>query len=220
MRVIVGVLVLLLVLGFLAGRDKSPAPSGPAAPVAASVAAPAAASPYSERLTEALAAVASFKVETLTTSVEGIGLAVGLFNEWAKLLNEGSGTVMSDETAAKRNELVRALRKTQTAALPILRDQYGPAVRKVLWEDDITARTIGAGFRTIELVGALFAANRNIKKANDTLYPMLMRLRFTRSQYRWYDGADKYTYYKLSPPADDAIVVFYGEGGFRKVALD
>lgn len=219
MRFVFGVLLLLIVVGFFASAGKSPPSSSAVTPTSAAAANVVAAAPYGERLAEAQEALDGFKAADFTASVERIALATGLFNSWASLLDESHGMSMSDETASRRNELARALKKTQKVALPILRDKYGPAVRKFLWENDVTARTIGTGFRTIELVGGLFAANRNIKTTNETLYPILMRLRFTRSQYRCFEGADEYTYYKLSPPADDAIAVFFDSGTFREIAV-
>lgn len=215
MRFIIGALLVLMVIGFFAGSGKSPSPASSTA----SVAPVDVATPYSDRLAEAMATLSDFDVSSYTGSVEMIGLATGMFDVWAALLDDGHGMSMGEETARQRARFAAALKNTQKAALPTLRDKYGPALRKLLWEDDISARTIGAGFRTIDMVGGLFAANRNIKKTNDTLYPILMRLRFTQAQYRWFAGASEYTYYKLSPPADDVLAVFFESGGFREITL-
>lgn len=44
-----------------------------------------------------------------------------------------------------------------------------------------------------------------------------MKLRFNRAQYRWYDRATEYTYYKLDPPADDTVALFFENGSYREV---
>lgn len=213
MRFIIGVVLLLVVVGFFSGLGKH----SPSSTSRATAAAPVEVAPYADRLSESMQALSDFDAASLSSSVETIGLAVALFNVWAQLIEEGNGMTMSDETAAMRREFADALKRAQRTALPLLRDKYGPALRELLWEDDITARTIGSGFRTIDLVGALFAANRNIKASNDSLYPALMRLRFTRAQYRWFSGADEYTYFELSPPPDDGIAVFADNGTFRTI---
>lgn len=216
MRFILGALLLLMVVGFFAGAGKTPPSSDTSSAETTPVVSIA---PYGERLASSMDVLSGFEVASYTGSVEMIGLAIGLFDVWAGLLDEGHGMSMSDETARQRDLFAAALRKTQKVALPALRDKYGPALRKLLWEDDISARTVGAGFRTIDLVGGLFAANRNIKKVNETIYPVLMRLRFTRSQYRWFEGASEYTYYNLTPPADDVVAVFSDGGTFREIDL-
>lgn len=204
----------VVLVGLFVGQGKS-TKQAPAETIDAATIQPAA--PYGDRLKDALELVDIFETPSSVTSVEQIGLVLGLFNNWASLLDESHGMTMSEDTQAKRKALFEKLSAVQKAALPVLRDKYGPLVRERLWENDITARTIGSGYRTIDLVGALFAANRNIAKVNDTLYPTLIRLRFTRSQYRWFDGADKYTYYQIVPPKDGDIAIFFDNGTFRIV---
>jgi hypothetical protein len=216
MRFILTVLVVLGLIGFFATAGKN-GPSS-ASSTQASVTVPVQdVSPYIERLGDSIVALTSFNAADFAGSVSTIGLALALFDTLAKLLDEGHGMTMSEETAKKRAEFVKLLKQKQKNSLPVLRDKCGPAMREFLWEHDVKARTIGAGYRTAELTGGLFAANRNIKDTQSTLYPTLMKLRFTRSQYRWFEGADEFTYYTLSPPSDDAVVIFFDNGSFREI---
>lgn len=125
-------------------------------------------------------------------------------------LAEAPGT--TDEEKSARADLLAVISKKQKQNLPKIRDAYGPILRQLLWEDDITAKTVGDGFRTVELVGALFAANRNIQTAQETIHETLLKLRFTQARYRWYREADEFTYYKLEPPKDGDVVIWSGTG--------
>lgn len=71
-----------------------------------------------------------------------------------------------------------------------MRDAYGPVLRQQLREADGTARTTGAGYRTITITLPEFIRNANIKKGHEDIYEMLMMLRFTRAEYKWSDYAD------------------------------
>lgn len=170
---------------------------------------------YSERLDSALVQVNEFRASEFTSEARMIALAFGLFNEWAKVADEAPPGLTDDQTA-KRNQLLSALSSKQRQVLPVLRDAYGPAMRKALWEADGKARTIGGGYRTVEFISAAFAANRNIKKFHDDLYPTLLQMRFTRAQYKWVDANVEYSYYSMEPPEDGAVGV-WNRGSFRPV---
>ena len=71
-----------------------------------------------------------------------------------------------------------------------------------MWEADIEVSVYGSGSRTIQFVGGTFAANRNIQEFQNGISKMLQDLRFTRANYKWYSGADKYDYYSIKSPND------------------
>lgn len=134
-----------------------------------------------------------------------------------KALNAASQVLLNAkdyQLNAEQQQALKTLRKSlvekQKAGFPNMRDAFGPVVRKMLWEVDITAKTTGAGYRTIKLTGGWFALNRNIKQVQEDMLPMLNRLRFKRAEYRWSDIANKYQYYELETPADDELVVWQG----------
>lgn len=135
-------------------------------------------------------------------------LAVAMMQVWAELVAEQDTSTLAPEALKARTTLYSALSVVQKRMFPRLRDDYGPVVRQRLWEHDGKARTIGTGFRTVEFVAGAFAANRNIKSMQESLYPTLMQLRFTRAQYKWFDHAAELTYYTIDPPADETIAVW------------
>ncbi len=66
----------------------------------------------------------------------------------------------------------------------------------------------GSGAKTLTLVGGAFAANRNVKTSQDALSDVLSSLRFRRIQYKWYAGADEYSYYDLKTPDDGDVFAY------------
>lgn len=170
--------------------------------------APTPSAPYIDQLRQALAAIAAYDNDPPPETVEGIVLASALFQSWAEVAADAaSGALSSDEQAA-RNTLIAELSALQRKWLPVLRDAYGPAARRRLWEVDGKARTVGTGFRTVQFTAAEFAANRNIKAMHEATYPLLLQLRFTRAEYRWFDQAPEYTYYEIDPPNDSEVGVW------------
>lgn len=88
------------------------------------------------------------------------------------------------------------------ARFPKLRKAYGKALAQKLWRSDIYVEVTGGRAGILNLTGGAFAANANKEDMTDVLRPMLYLLHFTEVRYRWYKGADEYTYYKLSPMSD------------------
>ena len=139
----------------------------------------------------------------LTDGRNTIVAAASIFGDFGKIYErarEAQGYT-SEELGVFKARLIRA----QETQLPILRDAYGPAMRKKLWEFDLKARTIGAGFRIVEFTGGTFAANRNKKKFQEEINGELSVLRFTHAHYLWYEGSDEYTQYTLNNPTDSEI---------------
>lgn len=217
LRVLVSVVIIFVVVGAIGAIvSNRPAPtptvtgslvtSMATAPVAASTATTEPKRSYSDRLAEADRTLDTFNF-TDVRDVDDIAASIVMINEFAK---EAAIPPSTDEDVSTRKKFIAKLSAVQKKVLPVLRDKYGPAMRTALWEADGKARTIGADFRTVEFISASFAANRNIKSTHGTMYQVLVQMRFTRAQYRWFDGAPEYTYYELSPPADGAVGVWSG----------
>lgn len=170
--------------------------------------------PYTERMAELRTTLDQHDFTRSLDDADDIAVALASLDLFAIALQEEPD---SDEGRKAQADHAEKLRAIQKRVLPILRDKYGPALRKELWEADGKARTIGTGFRTVEFIAAIFAANRNIKSTFETMYPSLMKLRFTQARFRWFDGASEYTYYTLTPPPDDAIVIWSKGGGFTQI---
>jgi hypothetical protein len=131
-----------------------------------------------------------------------------MFSAWTKMIRQARQYDLTDESEAVVDDFERKVIRIQRRSFPELRDAYGPAARRELWENDIEARTFGSGFRTIEFVGGLFAANRNIKDFQQGIRETLYKLRFKQSRYKWYDGADEYSYYDMESPDDGELRVW------------
>lgn len=173
---------------------------------------------YKDRLKREISGIPGVDLSTYTADVNGINMAVVLFGAWAMIYEEGTSLSLDKEGQKLRRQFRDAVVKAQTSAFPKLRDAYGPAMSKQLWEVDGSAKTFGAGFRTIEFVNVAFAANRNIKETQTQMQENFMMLRFTRAQYKWFKQASEYQYYDMKPPKDSDIVRWTSNGAF--VVLD
>ena len=132
-------------------------------------------------------------------------LRVALYQSLAKTLNEASERT-NGTLAQKAAELKREVSRDQIAEFPKLRRAWASVTGKTLWEHDVEVRAIGPKATTVDFVAGAFAANRNIKEFHTNVHQVLKELRFKRAQYRWFKGADEYTYYKIDSPNDNEIV--------------
>lgn len=165
---------------------------------------------YLERLQDGLKTLEDFSFIAEVESVDDIATSIAMLDVFSSLIDEGSKRELTADEAAARTRLLKKLSVQQRTSLPVLRDRYGPAMRKQLWEADGNARTIGTGFRTVVFISAIFAANANIKSTHETLRTSLMKLRFTNASYKWLDADVEYYHYNMKPPADGDVVVWNG----------
>lgn len=167
---------------------------------------------YVAQLKREISGFKNFDVSQYTGSKSGALLVNALFTAWAKIYDDGNAVELTPAAIELRRELREGAIKIQIQALPKIRDAYGPMMRKLLWEQDMSAKTFGDSFRTVEFVGGAFAANRNIKAFNDSLWETFVILRFKQVRYKWYAEADEYTRYSVESP-DDGDFVMWREGG-------
>lgn len=102
-------------------------------------------------------------------------------------------------------ELERKLIVVQTKQLPKMRKTYSEIMRKKLWEENIDVKIIGSKNEILELIGVVFANNKNIKAFNDPIYLSLKQLRFDQVRYRWIENGDGSSL-ELESPKDNEIV--------------
>lgn len=164
-----------------------------------------------------IAFLQEFDARKMTEDVSTILLAVEMLSLPATDLHEAAGLELSPETIATEKELRQLLRETQKGALPILRDAYGPALRKALWEDNGSAKTFGEGYRTIDIVLPAFASNRNIKSFHEDADTVLIKLRFGRVNYKWVKDPLEFTYFRLNAPKDADLVIWDDAGRFTEL---
>ena len=173
---------------------------------------------YVEQLDREIASLPGVSAAKYTSDVPSINTGLILLGTWALLYEEGGKLPLTDEARAKREQFRRLLVNKQVQFLPALRDAYGPAMRQQLWEADGSARTIGAGYKTVEFVSVAFARNANIKQIHTDIRENLMMLRFTRAQYKWIKEASEFSYYDMEVPKDSDIVKW--ESGARWRVLE
>lgn len=160
---------------------------------------------YVEFVESQIGTIREVSAQELTESIDKITSYLLLSEAWVQLIEEGRDLELTPEQEQNRQELRQTLSRNQAAVFPALRDAYGPLLRQRLWEHDGYARTFGVGYRRIEIVNAAFAANRNIKEFHETVREILLQLRFTRVDYKWFREAREFSYYTLEPPSDDTV---------------
>lgn len=170
---------------------------------------------YVEQLDREIASLPGVSASKYTGDVNSITTGLILLGAWALVYEEGGKLPLMDEARAKRAQFRRLLADKQVQFLPALRDAYGPAMRRQLWEADGSARTFGAGYKTVEFVSVAFARNANIKQIHTEIQENLMMLRFTRTQYKWIKEASEFSYYDMEVPKDSDIVTWESGGRWR-----
>lgn len=94
----------------------------------------------------------------------------------------------------------------QKSEFPKLRKAYGAILKEKLWVENINVKTIGTGYTILEFEGGVFASNKNIQDTQETFRDMLNQLRFKRTNYKWYEYDDEYTYYSMKTGKDSDLV--------------
>ena len=145
-----------------------------------------------------------------------IGLA--LFSVWATMIEEGEELDLNSAQEEQRTILRQKIIEAQVETFPKFREAYGPILDKNLWEFDIDARSFGKNRKTIEFVGGIFAANRNIKEFHILWRETFQNLRFEQIRYKWFDEASEYTYFDINPPADNELIIWENNGKYREVS--
>jgi hypothetical protein len=170
---------------------------------------------YIEHLDQEISSIDSVQAAKYTEDVTTINIGLLLIGAWALLYEKGENLNLNEDAQRKRQQFRQLLVRKQADLLPAMRDAYGPAMRQKLWEADGSARTIGAGYRTVEFVSATFARNANIQQIHLEIRENLMMLRFTRAQYKWFERASDFSYYTLEVPKDSDVVKWESGGRYR-----
>jgi hypothetical protein len=133
-----------------------------------------------------------------------ISEGVDRFNEWVEVLKRCE---KSDDTELlKESKLLRKkIQSIQVKYFPVMRKNYVDFARTTLFENNIEVSSSGKGSSTILLVGGYFANNKNISELQKKLSDMLYKLRFKKTQYKWFKYDDGY-YYTLESPSDNELI--------------
>lgn len=117
------------------------------------------------------------------------------------------GNRLTSDQGARLEALRAEVVDFQVRTFPQVRDAYGPIIRRELWIDDTSARTVGAGFRTIQLTSVRYTFNRAIQEHLNQLRPDWIRLRFTTAMFIEYEaGPGVRADFDHAAPQDDEIV--------------
>lgn len=151
--------------------------------------------------------------------LEAIRKATTLFSALAEAINQArqSASGLSREDAAYVKRIEGRLVALQQRTLPGLRKAFAAKSARLLWESDLYVTVGGDANTVITFSGGMFAANANIQAFQDGLDEIITKLRFKQTRFKWFKGADEYTYYKLTTPADGKIAMFKF-GRFEEIA--
>ncbi len=168
---------------------------------------------YMAMIDRELESLSSYKTDFgQDVAVVEVIIQAAVFNVWAGMINNAQNHDLSDEELAKVRKMAKDVKRVQRRDFPKIRKAYGDALDRKLWENDIDVKVRGSRSTTIEVVGALFAANRNIQDFQTQVRQDWKALRFKRSQYKWFDLADEYQYYDFEGANDDDLLSFEDEG--------
>ena len=144
---------------------------------------------------------------TYRGSVDALQLELVLFGTWANLIEE-SEKYEDDEIKKLTTDLRNRVIRLQRTEFPKMRENYAKVVGEKLWRNDIKVRANGTGKTYINFTGGMFAANANKEDFQKEVSEVLRMFRFKQSRYRWYEGADEYTYWDMEPKSDSELVNF------------
>ena len=154
-----------------------------------------------EQLIRELESIDSIDFSKYRGNMDALTLELALFELWKKMIHENQvGT--TKEIMELTKKLKSKVQRIQAREYPLLRKDYIKVANQLMWENDI--KVTGSG-TTINFTGGVFAANRNKKEFQAGVHQALMDFRFKQSRYRWYKGADEYTYYTLYEGKDSDL---------------
>jgi len=130
---------------------------------------------------------------------------IDLFYDWARTAL--TPPIFNNDTLTYLwSKVPVALKNLQIKEFPLLREEYCLISNNKLWENDITVKGLGNGFTIIQFTGGVFAANANKQLFQEKLNSEFYRLRFKKTNYKWYEHDDKSTFYTINSPNDSEII--------------
>ncbi len=140
-------------------------------------------------------------------TVESLQLELILLGVWANIIIKGEN---SDDPVIQKlaKQLMPKVVNLQVREFPKLRNEYAKIAAKTMWVNDIEVYSNGTNNKNINFTGGIFAANNNKKDFQSTVREVLKMFRYNQARYRWYKGADEYTYWTIYEGKDSDLVVF------------
>lgn len=140
----------------------------------------------------------SYQEKTEPTEIQ---MAIVLLAAYQKILDDNRNET-DKRVKSKLNVLGSLVKSNRISTLPKLRRDYAKMMRKMMWQHDMDVTYFGSGNKILQLTSYMFASNRGIQSIQDALKDTPRLLRYSQVRYKWYEGADEYTYYNLETPQD------------------
>ena len=137
-------------------------------------------------------------------SIKALESEALLFESWVELVNEGD-SCENLEIRKIANQIKNNVIKIQTKEFPQLRKEYAKVLSRELWEKDISVFVSGSGNKYLNLTGGTFVSNTNKQEYATDLFKKLFPFRFKELRFRWYEGQDEYTFYRIPTCVDTAF---------------
>ncbi len=88
---------------------------------------------------------------------------------------------------------------------PQARKLCAQKLKETMWEHDVAVEISGTRNTTLTFTGAVFASNKGIKAAQETIGSLYKNLGFKRVNYKWYEYDDTYTYFDIEGLPDGSM---------------
>jgi len=150
-------------------------------------------------------------------SANEMRLCLKLLNDKVKIYQNLKSVKLTKSDSARLKQYKSKIIKSQVMGFPIIRDQLGPALRKMLWDFDGTASTNGNSFTNLTIIAPDFAANRNVKQFHESIMPSLEQARIKKVIYKWFKYDEEPNTFKLKPLKDSDLATFDQYGRYVKV---
>lgn len=167
---------------------------------------------YVQQVDREIASLTNFDGSAYRSNKDAIMLEAALFGAWAEIIHKADRYTLTSAERARVSRFKTRASEIQAREFPRMRAAWGRVLADALWEHDVIVSTGGVANRTLRLTAAFFASNGNIAQIQQIVHDPLDLLRFKRVEYRWYRGADEYTYYRVETPPDRAVRLITGTG--------
>jgi len=95
-----------------------------------------------------------------------------------------------------------ALKRKQEKAFPELRRAWVSAMDAAMWESNIEVDAEGRAASVVRFTGGVFASNKAVADAQESISDQVQRLRFKKVKYLWIASASEYQLYTIESKAD------------------
>ena len=120
----------------------------------------------------------------------------------AQIINRGYEKADSTNLAKLITQTRSKLQSLQAREFPKMRRRFAEVMDGQMWEHNIDVRTNRTKSRGLVFTGGIFFSNSNIKDSYISGIDGWEKMRFTRVDFKPYDGAREWTYYSIESKSD------------------